>query len=268
MELGNKGRTDSDPARVIEGAEGTTSALGAAGASVDHQLGRLLQSLRLARGLSLRTLAARTGFSPSFISQVEHDQASPSIASLGRIVDVLGITLGELFLAAGASQAAAAPALVRPVVVPKGRRQTLTSAWSRARIEGLGPAGRRHALEPVMITFSPGGRSGREMHTLSSEAIAIVFEGDLVLTLDAAAHVLHRGDTVTLPARTPHRWENSGDVPASVVVVALAAPHGGLVEIAAEALEGSAEATAETGNAGQEAHYHVIRSRKRRVSVN
>ena len=65
--------------------------------SSQRQLGERIRQLRTGRGLSVRTLAATTGFSPSFISQVEHGQVSPSIASLERIATALGVTLGGLF---------------------------------------------------------------------------------------------------------------------------------------------------------------------------
>lgn len=59
--------------------------------------GPKLRELRVKRGLSLRTLTARTGFSPTFISRLEADTVSPSLASLERVADELGDTLGRLF---------------------------------------------------------------------------------------------------------------------------------------------------------------------------
>ena len=63
----------------------------------ENHIGDRIRRLRTDRGLSVRTLAAMAGFSPSFISQVEHGQVSPSIASLERIASALGITLGGFF---------------------------------------------------------------------------------------------------------------------------------------------------------------------------
>ena len=52
---------------------------------VSVKLGPRLKAARNAKSLSLRALGERTGFSASFLSQVELGQASPSLASLGRI---------------------------------------------------------------------------------------------------------------------------------------------------------------------------------------
>ncbi|MBI2953312.1 MAG: PAS domain-containing protein [Chloroflexi bacterium] len=62
----------------------------------EMNVGETIRRFRMGRGLSVRALAAETGFSPSFISQVELGQAAPSIASLARIAAALGIAPGDL----------------------------------------------------------------------------------------------------------------------------------------------------------------------------
>src|SRR5262245_37540343 len=107
-------------------------------------VGAWVRRRRLDAGLSLRTLARRTGFSPSFISQVENGLVSPSIASMERIADALGVTLGEFFAAA----AGGAPVqIVRPP-----ERLRLNSLWSQATIEALSPMSNRR-FEPLLITL-------------------------------------------------------------------------------------------------------------------
>ena len=69
----------------------------------------------------MRTLASRAGFSPSVISQVELNRASPSIGSLERIVSALGVTLSEFFRD---------PGVETTTVSRLDKRQRLTSWWS------------------------------------------------------------------------------------------------------------------------------------------
>ncbi len=64
-------------------------------------IGRYVRQLRARAGLSTRALGSRTGFSASFISQLEHGLVSPSIGSMQKIATALGVTLGEFFTAAG-----------------------------------------------------------------------------------------------------------------------------------------------------------------------
>ena len=63
-------------------------------------IGEHIRRLRLRRHVSMRAFAAQTGFSPSFISQLENGQVSPSLGSLQKIAEALGVTLGEFFAAA------------------------------------------------------------------------------------------------------------------------------------------------------------------------
>lgn len=179
-------------------------------AKAERDLGELVRQFRLERNQSVRTLAARAGFAPSFISQVELNQASPSIASLERIAVALGITLGEFFPVGPAG----APAITRA-----GKRRPLTSWWSRARIEALTAPGPGRPFEVLMITIAAGGSSGKRPHAHPASQFAIVFDGQLQLTLGEDVQTLVRGDSVTVDASTPRLWENPGKTPARLVLV-------------------------------------------------
>src|SRR5687768_1273094 len=61
------------------------------------RLGSRLRLLRQSTGVSLRTLAEQTDFSASFLSLVENDKASPSVASIERIAAAFGLSLAEFF---------------------------------------------------------------------------------------------------------------------------------------------------------------------------
>ena len=60
-------------------------------------LGGRIRSLRQARRLTLRELAARAGVTESFLSQVEREVASPSIATVQRIARSLDLSIAQLF---------------------------------------------------------------------------------------------------------------------------------------------------------------------------
>jgi len=173
------------------------------------QVGERIRNLRTALNLSVRTLASDAGFSPSFISQVENGVVSPSIASLEHIASVLGVTLAGFFT------------VPQPWVniTRTDERQEIASSWSRARIESLIPheAGRR--LEAVMITLSPGGRSGRIPLSHPGEEFALIFDGSASLTLGDAVHNLRRGDTISFGSEVPHMWENTRTRDARIVII-------------------------------------------------
>src|SRR5690554_7764950 len=60
-------------------------------------IGAKIKELRLQRGLTQEELAARCELTKGYISQLENDIASPSIATLMDILNILGITLHDFF---------------------------------------------------------------------------------------------------------------------------------------------------------------------------
>lgn len=175
-------------------------------------VGERLRQLRLGSGMSVRALATKTGFSPSLISQVEHNQVTPSIGSLERIAMALGVSLGKFF----AESETGAVGLVRATA-----RQKIVSTWSPVSIEALGPMDGAGTLEPVLMTLAPGGRSGKYPFAYSGERFALVLEGQVTLTLVDEVHGLEKGDAITFATANPHRWENIGTELAQVLIVAV-----------------------------------------------
>jgi transcriptional regulator with XRE-family HTH domain len=60
-------------------------------------IGKRLKKYRNERRLSQKKLSLHTGISQSFISSIESNKQSPTITTLERICDVLGITIAEFF---------------------------------------------------------------------------------------------------------------------------------------------------------------------------
>ena len=181
----------------------------------DVNIGARLRALRQDSGISIRTLATRTDFSPSFISQVEKGQASPSIASLERLARALGVSLVEFFAVKEES----------PTIVTRAdRAPELRSTWSRAQIQALGPGGGRARLEPLLVTLEPGGLSGKHPSNAASDTFAFIVEGEVTITVGESQHTLRRGDAITLTVDMPHRWENTGLLPAQILVVSARSP--------------------------------------------
>lgn len=189
----------------------------AATSEVSVAVGATLQRLREERGLSLRTLAGRAGFSPSFLSQVENGQSSPSIASLGTLARCLGLGLADFF---GQAEEGGPPDRRHPpLVAHSASRRNLTSAWSRAEIEPLVPRGALRELEGFLVTLVPGGRSGKEPTGEPVEQLALVLEGEIALTLGDDEHRLGAGDAAAIPAGASHLWTNPGNRPARMVLL-------------------------------------------------
>ena len=175
-------------------------------------LGEKVRRLRSERRLSVRAFAAQTGFSPSFISQLENGQVAPSLGSLHKIAEALGVTLGEFFAAAETEE--------EPLIVRAHERRRMDSTWTDAHIEALGPMAVGRQLEAVLAIFGPGGKSGKHPHTQAREEFAYVVKGCVTLTLADEENELGPGDAVAIPAQAPRLWENRTNEVAEIVMVA------------------------------------------------
>jgi XRE family transcriptional regulator, regulator of sulfur utilization len=177
----------------------------------EAKLGPSVRRLREAQRISLRALAEGTGFSPSFLSQVENNQASPSIASMERIATALGVTLSEFFQTAEANPLPVVRADARPV---------LHSGWSKGQLEALGAGGVGGRLDPMLVTLEPGGSSGSKAFASGREEFALVLDGAVALTLDQSEQMLASGDAVTIRPGALRRWRNLGEQPVRILIVA------------------------------------------------
>ena len=169
-------------------------------APVEVDLGARIRALRIARGATLRQLAAQAGVTESFLSQVERGVASPSIASVQRIARALGQSIAELF-----AEDEPAGSLVR---VRDRRRIVYQGLGAVDEFLTRATDGR---LQVIMSTIEPGGGTGDEAYTHESdEEVVIVLEGSLDLWVGPEHYRLEAGDAVTHPSRVPHRNTNPG----------------------------------------------------------
>jgi transcriptional regulator with XRE-family HTH domain len=171
------------------------------------QLGPRIRSLRRARNETLRELAEKAGVTESFLSQVEREVTSPSIASVQRIARALDLAIAELFVEEPS----------RGRVVRRGERRRIVYPGLRAVDEFL-TAGLNGRLQVILSTIEPGGGTGDEAYSHESdEEVVVVLSGSLELWVADEHYLLHEGDAITYASRLPHRNVNPGLVKAIVL---------------------------------------------------
>ena len=175
--------------------------------SIEVDLGARIRALRLARGLTLRRIAADAGVTESFLSQVERGVAAPSIATVQRIARALGQSIAELF---------AADERAGIVVRARDRRRIVYQGLGA--IDEFLTRATDGKLQVILSTIEPGGGTGDEAYTHDSdEEVVVVLEGSLDLWVGPEHFRLEAGDAVTLSSRLPHRNTNPGPGVAKVL---------------------------------------------------
>ena len=161
-----------------------------------HQIGPTLRQRRKDLGLTLDRVAGPAGIASGFLSEIERDQASPSVATLIRLCDVLGIAVGSLF------------ASNQPLLVRAQERQKMRYGGQMIAYELL-TSRTAHKMAAVMGALQPGGMSGPEQHTLNAEEeFVLVIEGEIVLQIGDQDYHLFQGDALTFDPRQRHRYLN------------------------------------------------------------
>jgi transcriptional regulator with XRE-family HTH domain len=169
----------------------------AAGPPARVRIGARLRAARVARGLSIAAVAEASGLTKGFLSRLERDAASPSVASLVAVCDVIGLRVGALF-------DAPETAVVR---AGEGR---LIEFGATATLERLLTPGTQQQVEVIHSLIEGGGHGGAGLYALDCETeFVYVVAGRLELELADGTVVLSSGDAMTFPGRTPHTWRNA-----------------------------------------------------------
>ena len=168
-------------------------------------LGPRLRRLRQEKHLTLEAAARAVGLSPSFLSALERDQASASMATLHRLLDAYQVTFASLLQWQRGGRAAQLKRAARRRSV---RSQGVT-------IEQLADPPAR--MEPQIFTVEPGaGSDGSYSH--EGEGFIYMLEGTFELVIgEAERYRLHPGDSLYFPSTASHRWRNPGSTVARLL---------------------------------------------------
>ena len=111
-------------------------------------IGEKLRRLRIQRNLTQEEMADRCELSKGFISQVERNLASPSIATLTDMLECLGSDLKTFFSEAEQEE--------KIVFEPADMFEKTNEETLHGSIVWLVPSAQKNELEPILLTLKPG----------------------------------------------------------------------------------------------------------------
>jgi transcriptional regulator with XRE-family HTH domain len=183
-------------------------------------IGQNVRRLRRRRDLTLDMLAERAGVSKGTVIGVEQARANPSIATLCRLADALGVGVSTL---------------IEPEGIPQIRikRRTDTPALWRSETgsQALFLMGTDPPNSTELWDWRLAGTDAfhGEAHPTGTVEMLAVLEGMLVITVGTREHTLEPGDTILFDAVLPHRYSNPGDYPNRFIMSVINPPDGTLV---------------------------------------
>ena len=201
---GRRGRRYAGDARADEPAAEVSSD------AVALSVGRAIRAARRRAGLTLAEVAERGRVTQPFLSQVENGRAMPSLLTLHRVAEALGVSAQTLV-----AEDAGAVTLVRKREGTEYERSDVQGAvLERFLVKG------RRLMEPGEVWAAPGSGSGDAV-SHEGEELIYMLAGRLEVELkDVTKEVLNTGDCLYYPATVPHSWRVKGNRAARFLVIA------------------------------------------------
>ena len=159
------------------------------------RIGAQLKAARLAARMSMAEVAEQAGLTKGFVSKLERDLANVSVASLIRLCDALGVSVGSLFQAP------------KGEVVRHDDRPPINFGGRKMTEYLLTPSGEKR-LQAILSDIEPGGGSGKEPHSLPADVeFVFILAGQLNVTVAGEQITLEQGDAFTFPATIEHTFQ-------------------------------------------------------------
>jgi transcriptional regulator with XRE-family HTH domain len=152
-----------------------------------RRIGAQLRAARQASRMTMAEVAGQSGLTKGFLSKLERDLTSVSVASLIRLCDALGISVGSLFQAA------------KGEVVRKGDYPPINFGGKGMEEYLLTPSGEKR-VQAILSDIEPGGGSGDEPYSLPVDVeFAYILAGELRIVVAGEELILGAGDAFTFP---------------------------------------------------------------------
>jgi len=161
------------------------------------ELGEKIKRMRVKMNLTQEELAGRTDLSKGFISQLERDKVSPSIATLVDILDCLGSNLQDFFNTVENE---------RVVFTADDIFERVDEELGHT-IDWLIPNAQKNEMEPILVRLEPGGTS--QVHQPSEgEFFGFVLVGGILLHLGNKKNRVKSGESFYYKANAEHYIQN------------------------------------------------------------
>jgi len=171
-------------------------------------IGNKLKMLRIKNGLTQEELANRTELSKGFISQIERELTSPSIATLVDLLQCLGTNLKEFF----------SDTIDEKIVFKKEDVFEKENAELGHTIRWIVPDSQKNCMEPILVTLAPGGSTEAD-DPHEGEEFGYVLQGSVNIYLGSMKFKAKRDECFYFRPNVVHHIANAGKSEAKLLWV-------------------------------------------------
>lgn len=171
-------------------------------------IGEKIKRMRIEKQLTQEELANRCELSKGFISQLENNLTSPSIATLIDILEILGTNLREFFNEIDDER----------ISFTKDDMFETEDEYLKYTLKWLIPNSQKNEMEPIIITLYPGGQY-KEEKPHEGEEFGYVLAGSIYVHIGDKKSKVKKGESFYFRPRANHYISNSGKTDAKVIWV-------------------------------------------------
>lgn len=171
-------------------------------------IGEKIKSLRIQNSLTQEELADRSELTKGFISQLERDLTSPSIATLVDILEGLGTNLKDFFN----------ESIDEKIVFSKDDAFETENDELKYVLKWIIPNAQKNIMEPILIEIEPGGRT-KEDPPHEGEEFGYVINGSIYIQIGSKKYKVRKGESFYYEANSNHYILNEGKTKAMVIWV-------------------------------------------------
>jgi transcriptional regulator with XRE-family HTH domain len=183
------------------------------------KLGSKVRELRQNKHYTLQDVAAKTGLSKPFLSQIENDHVVPPVATLLKLARAFNVGLAHFFQdEAGTDRITITRRneRVRVEKRPHHRKGEVNYVY-----EALDTKKVNKQMEPFMVEFPLQETSEMVFMNHEGEEFLHVLEGRLEFRSVDRVEVLETGDSIYFESELSHSFRCIGEKPAKAIVVVL-----------------------------------------------
>jgi len=163
------------------------------------KIGKKIQEMRLLYGMTQQELADRCELTKGYISQLERDLTSPSIATLVDILQSLGTELGPFFTETEPEK----------VVFHEDEVFVKEEPDAGRTIHWIVPNAQKNEMEPILLTLEPGASTDKDFPH-EGEEFGYVLSGTIQVNLAGQGHKAKKGEAFYYMADRVHYLRNIG----------------------------------------------------------
>ncbi len=172
----------------------------------NYTIGSKIRDLRLKNGLTQEELADRAELTKGFISQLENDLTSPSIATLTDILTLLGTTLSAFFSEGESEQ------------LVFTHEDYFEKTADGEKVTWIVPTAQKNAMEPIIVELDVGAATDEDIPH-EGEEFGYVLDGEVEVVVGGRSSIAKAGDTFYFQSDRRHYIRNTAKVKSRLIWV-------------------------------------------------